>query len=423
MTREDWRRSFWPWIRGTAIGFPIGALPAGGSEIPTFLSYALERRLSKHPEEFGHGAIEGVAGPEAANNAAAAGVLVPLLTLGLPTSATAAVLLAAFQNYNLQPGPFLFDNNPELVWGLIASLYVGNVMLLVLNLPLAGVWVRLLLIPRPYLYGGILIFAMVGVWGLSRSWIDLLCMFVIGLTGYAMRVYDFPIAPVLIGLILGPLAEKQLQAGARHRAGRSDGAGFHAACRDAAGLGPARPPPPLHHRPPEAGRGSRSGSTACPNLTMQQYRVRVHPSADRLPREDQLAWKIAEVAAGTRDLDDDVLEMIACRIVDNAGVALAAINRAPVAAARAMALAHPRAGGASLFGLPRHDPRRCRMGGLGQRHGGARARLPRHVPRRRLRASRRLHPAARRRRAADRAERRRSRRAASRSPTRSMSRW
>jgi putative tricarboxylic transport membrane protein len=211
MTREDWRRSFWPWIRGTFLGFPIGALPAGGSEIPTFLSYAVEKRLAKKPEEFGRGAIEGVAGPEAANNASAAGVLVPLLTLGLPTSATAAVLLAAFQNYNLQPGPFLFESDPQLVWGLIASLYVGNLMLLVLNLPLAGVWVRLLLIPRPYLYGGILVFAMVGVWGLSRSWIDLLCMFLVGLAGYAMRVYDFPIAPVLIGLILGPMAEKQLR--------------------------------------------------------------------------------------------------------------------------------------------------------------------------------------------------------------------
>jgi putative tricarboxylic transport membrane protein len=211
LTREDWRRSFWPWIRGTLLGFPIGALPAGGSEIPTFLSYAIERRLAKKPEEFGRGAIEGVAGPEAANNAAAAGMLVPLLTLGLPTSATMAVLLAAFQDYGLQPGPFLFVSNADLVWALIASLYVGNLMLLVLNLPLVGLWVRLLLIPRPYLYGGILVFAMVGVWGLSTSWMDLVCMFLIGLAGYAMRVYDFPIAPVLIGLILGPMAEKQLR--------------------------------------------------------------------------------------------------------------------------------------------------------------------------------------------------------------------
>ena len=211
MTREDWRRSWKPWLRGTAIGFPIGALPAGGSEIPTFLSYTLERRLSPRPEEFGKGAIEGVAGPEAANNAAAAGILVPLLTLGLPTSATAAVLLAAFQNYGIQPGPQLFANNAALVWGLIASLYVGNLMLLILNLPLAGLWVRLLLVPRPYLYAGIMVFALVGVWGISPSWADLLIMLAIGLMGYAMRVYDFPIAPVVIGLILGPMAETQLR--------------------------------------------------------------------------------------------------------------------------------------------------------------------------------------------------------------------
>src|SRR3546814_1587304 len=128
---QDWRRSWKPGLRGTLLGFPIGALPAGGSEVPTFLSYTLERRLSRHRDEFGHGAIEGVAGPEAANNSAAAGILVPLLTLGLPTSATAAVLLAAFQSYGLQPGPFLFVNSADLVWGLIASLYVGNLMLLV----------------------------------------------------------------------------------------------------------------------------------------------------------------------------------------------------------------------------------------------------------------------------------------------------
>jgi len=211
MTKEDWKRSWKPWLRGTAFGFPIGALPTGGTEIPTFLSYTVERKLCKHPEEFGHGAIEGVAGPEAANNAAAAGILVPLLTLGLPTSATAAILLAAFQSYGLQPGPFLFSNSHDLVWAVIASLYIGNIMLLVLNLPLVGLWVRLLLIPRPYLYAGILVFAMVGIWGISTSWMDLLIMFVIGLAGYVMRVYDFPIAPVLIGLILGPMAETQLR--------------------------------------------------------------------------------------------------------------------------------------------------------------------------------------------------------------------
>ena len=152
-----------------------------------------------------------MAGPEAANNAAAAGVLVPLLTLGLPTSATAAILLAAFQNYGLQPGPMLFINSGDLVWGLIASLYVGNFMLLILNLPLAGLWVRLLFIPRPYLYAGILIFSLVGIWGVSNSWVDLAMMFGVGALGYVMRVYDFPIAPVLIGLILGPMAEVQLR--------------------------------------------------------------------------------------------------------------------------------------------------------------------------------------------------------------------
>ena len=212
MTREDWRRSWKPWLRGTVIGFPIGALPAGGSEVPTFLSYMVERRLCPKAEEFGRaGAIEGVAGPEAANNAAAAGILVPLLTLGLPTSATAAILLAAFQGYGLQPGPFLLLNSPDLVWGLIASLYIGNVMLLVLNLPLVGIWVRLLLIPRPYLYAGIMVFGMVGVYGLSGSELDLALTVGVGLAGYVMRVYDFPIAPVLIGLILGPMAETQLR--------------------------------------------------------------------------------------------------------------------------------------------------------------------------------------------------------------------
>ena len=211
MTREEWRRSWKPWLRGAIIGFPMGAIPGGGSELPTMLSYTLEKNLSEKKEEFGHGAIEGVAGPEAANNAAAAGVLVPLLTLGLPTSATAAILLVAFQNYGLQPGPFLFASNAELVWGLIASLYVGNVMLLILNLPLVGLWVRLLYIPKPQLYAGILVFAMIGIWGVSGSVFDLALMAGLGVVSYTMRVYGFPIAPLLIGLILVPLAENQLR--------------------------------------------------------------------------------------------------------------------------------------------------------------------------------------------------------------------
>ncbi|MEU7856860.1 tripartite tricarboxylate transporter permease [Nonomuraea sp. NPDC049141] len=213
MGRTDWRRSWLPWLRGTALGFPFGALPGGGAEIPTFLSYAAEKRLARGvaKEEFGKGAIEGVAGPEAANNASAAGTLVPLLTLGLPTSATAAILLAAFQQYGLQPGPQLFDHNPALVWGMIASLFIGNTMLLVLNLPLAPLWARVLRIPRPYLYAGIVLFAALGVYALNGSVVDLVALFLLGLLGYAMRRFGLPVAPAVIGLILGPMAEIQLR--------------------------------------------------------------------------------------------------------------------------------------------------------------------------------------------------------------------
>jgi putative tricarboxylic transport membrane protein len=213
MTREEWSRSWKPWLRGSFLGFPFGALPAGGTEIPTFLSYFLEKKLAKKPEEFGKGAIEGVAGPEAANNSAVAGVLVPLLTLGLPTSATAAILLAAFQQYGLQPGPLLFTNpgTSTLVWGLIASLYLGNFMLLLLNLPLVGMWVRLLSIPAPLLYGGILVFATLGVYSYNQSVFDLGLLLLFGIVGYLMRRFDFPVAPAIIGMILGPLAEENFR--------------------------------------------------------------------------------------------------------------------------------------------------------------------------------------------------------------------
>ena len=211
MSRADWARSWKPWLRGAAIGFPIGALPAGGGEIPTFLSYAVERRLARDPSEFGHGAIEGVAGPEAANNAAAAGALVPLLALGLPTTATAAILLAAFQQYGLQPGPLLFQQEPRLVWGLIASLYIGNAMLLVLNLPLVGVWVRLLTVPRPILYGSILLLASAGAYTVNRSVFDIALVYAIGAVGYLMRRFSIPLTPAMIGVILGPMAEQQLR--------------------------------------------------------------------------------------------------------------------------------------------------------------------------------------------------------------------
>ena len=210
MNRDELRRSWKPWLRGAAIGFPIGALPAGGAEVPTFLSYALEKRLNpKAP--WGKGAIEGVAGPEAANNAAFSGVLVPLLTLGIPTSATAAILLVAFQIYNLQPGPLLFTKAPDLVWALIASLYIGNVMLLVLNLPLIRLWVKILSIPRAVLYAAILVFASLGVYSISNSLIDLLIMYVIGLVGFFMRRYDFPVGPMILGVILGPMMEAQFR--------------------------------------------------------------------------------------------------------------------------------------------------------------------------------------------------------------------
>ena len=186
--------------------------PSPRAEIPTFLSYGIERKLSKHPEEFGTtGAIEGVAGPEAANNAAVTATLVPLLTLGIPTSVTAAVLLSALQNYGINAGPQLFQTSSNLVWALIASLYIGNVMLLVLNLPLVGLWVKLLAIPRPQLYAGILIFATVGVYGMRQSAFDLYLMLGIGLVGVLMRRFDFPTAPVIVGMILGPLAEAQMR--------------------------------------------------------------------------------------------------------------------------------------------------------------------------------------------------------------------
>jgi len=212
MTKSEWKRSWPAWLRGTFIGFPFGTVPAGGSEIPTFLSYGVERKLSKHPEEFGTiGAIEGVAGPEAANNAAVTATLVPLLTLGIPTSVTAAILLSALQGYGINAGPQLFQTSSALVWALIASLYIGNVMLLVLNLPLVGMWVKLLKIPRPQLYAGILIFATIGVYGMRQSAFDLFLMFVVGCVGVLMRRFDFPTAPVIVGMILGPMAEAQMR--------------------------------------------------------------------------------------------------------------------------------------------------------------------------------------------------------------------
>ena len=211
MTRNDLKRSWKPWLRGTAIGFPLGIIPAGGSEVPTFLSYSVEKSLSKNKDEFGKGAIEGVAGPEAANNANAAGALVPLLALGLPTSATAAVILVAFQTYQIQPGPLLFTTNPVLIWTLIASLFIGNALLLILNLPLVRFWVQLLKIPRTYLFAGIVSFAMLGAYALNTSTFDLSVAIAIGIVGFLFRRYGMPITPLILGLILGPNLELQFR--------------------------------------------------------------------------------------------------------------------------------------------------------------------------------------------------------------------
>jgi putative tricarboxylic transport membrane protein len=225
MTARDWKRSIPAWLRGTAIGAPFGCIPAGGTEIPTFLSYATEKKLAKDLDskaEFGtKGAIEGVAGPEAANNATVTAALIPLLTLGIPTSNTTAILLGAFQNYGIQPGPQLFTTSAALVWALIASLYIGNVMLLVLNLPLVEAsGCKLLKIPKPQLYAGILIFATVGAYGMRQSAFDLVLLYVIGLVGLLMRRFDFPTAPVVVGMILGPLAEAQTAQRGVHRRGQ-----------------------------------------------------------------------------------------------------------------------------------------------------------------------------------------------------------
>jgi putative tricarboxylic transport membrane protein len=211
MDRNDFKRSWKPWLRGTAIGFPMGIIPAGGSEVPTFMSYSLEKNLSKNKEEFGSGAIEGVAGPEAANNANAAGVLVPLLALGLPTSATAAIMLVALRNFNIQPGPMLFEMNGPLVWTLIASLFIGNTLLLLINLPLIRIWVQLLQIPRHYLYAGITTFGLLGAYSLNNSLFDMRMALILGFIGYLFRRFGVPNTPLVLGVILGPVLEIQFR--------------------------------------------------------------------------------------------------------------------------------------------------------------------------------------------------------------------
>ena len=215
MTKEDWSRSWRPWVRGTALGFPLGVLPAGGSELPTFLSYNVEKKMAEKKNqgksEFGKGAIEGVAGPEAANNANAAGALVPLLALGIPTSATAAVMLSSFEQFNLQPGPLLFTEQSALVWTLIGALFIGNALLLLINLPLIGMWVKLLKIPPPYLYAGVLTFAMLGAYAVAGNTFGMSIAIAVGILGLLFRRYGYPITPLILGVVIGPMAELQLR--------------------------------------------------------------------------------------------------------------------------------------------------------------------------------------------------------------------
>ncbi len=211
MTREEWRRSWPAWTRGTLIGFFTGVLPGAGATVASFLSYAAERRAAARPDCFGRGAIEGVAGPEAANNASAGGSLVPLLALGVPGSGTTAVMLAAFQLYGLQPGPLLFTQDSTLVWGLIASLYVSNALLLVLNLPLIGLWVRLLRVPRPLLFAAVLAFSTLGVYTLNNNLFDVAVAYALGVLAVVLRRHAVPLAPIVLAVVLGPLLEQEFR--------------------------------------------------------------------------------------------------------------------------------------------------------------------------------------------------------------------
>jgi putative tricarboxylic transport membrane protein len=211
LTREEWRRSIGPMWRGGIIGFVIGVLPGAGGTIASILAYTTEKRLSKHPEEFGHGAIEGVAAPEAANNSDTAGALVPLLTLGVPGGGATAVLLGAFIMYGIQPGPLLFQNRPDLVWGLVDSMYVGNVMLLILNLPLIGLFVRLLYIPSGILYPLIVTISVIGAYAINGSVTDLYLILVFGIIGYTFDRVDIPVAPLVLSLVLGGMMEQSFR--------------------------------------------------------------------------------------------------------------------------------------------------------------------------------------------------------------------
>ena len=209
--REDWKRSIGPIGRGTIIGFFLGIVPGMSVVIPTFVSYVLEKKLSKYPEKFGTGVIEGVAGPESANNAASGGTLVPMLSLGIPTGAATALLLGALMIHGLRPGPLLIKDSPEVFWGVVASLYVGNVMLLVLNLPLIGLWVKILKVPYHYLFSLIVLFCIIGSYVTNNNPYDVVIMGLFGLIGYAMKKLNYEAAPLVLALVLGPMMENALR--------------------------------------------------------------------------------------------------------------------------------------------------------------------------------------------------------------------
>jgi len=211
LTKEEWQRSIGPIWRGGIIGFVIGVLPGAGGTIASIMSYTTEKRLSKHPEEFGKGAIEGVAGPEAANNSDTAGALVPLLTLGVPGGGATAVLMGAFIMYGIQPGPLLFEKRPDLVWGLVDSMYIGNVMLLILNLPLVGLFVRLLYIPVAILYPLIVAISVIGTYAINGSMLDLYMILFFGIVGYVFDKVDIPVAPLVLSLVLGGIMEQSFR--------------------------------------------------------------------------------------------------------------------------------------------------------------------------------------------------------------------
>jgi putative tricarboxylic transport membrane protein len=208
---KEWGASLGPILRGTVIGFFLGILPGAGAIISSFASYAVEKKLSKHPEKFGTGAIEGVAGPESANNAASGGAFIPLLSLGIPSNAVTALLLGALIIHGIQPGPLLISKHPEIFWGTVASMYLGNVLLLVLNLPLIGIWVKVLKVPYPVLFPLILLFCLIGAYSLNNSIIDITIMNIFGLIGYFFKKLRYEAAPLVLALVLGPMMENSLR--------------------------------------------------------------------------------------------------------------------------------------------------------------------------------------------------------------------